>query len=152
VAGRDRMNEAHRKPGYRVPGGSGSRVVDGHIVPDYDDYMKSPLWKLRRTRFIDSVDHRCESCGRPEEGPGGMGLDVHHEHYDTLGDESQDDVTILCRECHVDIHEEIGADRIFEAGLDTFGRKKYGNRWAYQVGYRRVSDEFNEWLDWKADQ
>lgn len=39
--------------------------------------------------------HRCVGCGCV-----GLPLDVHHIHYESLGNERPGDVVPLCRECH----------------------------------------------------
>lgn len=40
----------------------------------------------------------CQACGSPDQ------LQVHHAHYDTLGDEQPQDLVLLCDPCHEATH------------------------------------------------
>lgn len=46
----------------------------------------------------------CEDCGTKCQ------LTMHHLHYDTVGNESPDDLAGLCWECHQERHRDINGD------------------------------------------
>lgn len=61
---------------------------------EYVEYMKSPEWQERRLEFLKNADYICEGCGEKASH-------VHHTNYDSLGDEEESDVQVLCRDCHL---------------------------------------------------
>ena len=61
----------------------------------YEDYLKSPHWKL----FSACEKRRtCYCCGRRGR------LQLHHVTYDRLGRERPGDVVTLCGRCHKACH------------------------------------------------
>lgn len=90
----------------------------------YKEYINSPEWKDKREWIIEVKNSECELCKKKEkkiiklikiiEKDGRIwfneviqniiSLHVHHLNYDTLGNEGQEDVQVLCRECHEKIH------------------------------------------------
>jgi len=64
----------------------------------YRRYISSPAWKLNRFAVLARSDGRCECCGAE------CRVDVHHDTYDRVGNESLDDLRGLCRECHETAH------------------------------------------------
>ncbi|TXH16947.1 MAG: hypothetical protein E6R03_04690 [Hyphomicrobiaceae bacterium] len=60
----------------------------------YRNYIRSEEWREFREIALDHHGRRCGRCGHKKR------LQVHHLHYENLGDESVDDVTILCFWCH----------------------------------------------------
>ena len=65
---------------------------------DYDDYLCSPEWKYKRMKKLTSSGHICKHCGSKEN------LDIHHLTYERLGRELDEDLLVLCRDCHSKIH------------------------------------------------
>ncbi len=63
----------------------------------YTDYLRTPHWRRRRAAKIRAAGGRCQLCGR---GGSGTLLDVHHNTYERLGEERDEDLIVLCRECH----------------------------------------------------
>jgi 5-methylcytosine-specific restriction endonuclease McrA len=61
---------------------------------EYVEYMKSPEWREKRKELLTNADYICEECGE-------VASHVHHDNYDSLGEEEEGDVKILCRECHL---------------------------------------------------
>jgi len=53
-------------------------------------------WKIRRA-VIEMSNARCEHCGR-------YGEDMHHSCYERRGNEEPQDIVLLCRRCHCQIH------------------------------------------------
>ena len=74
---------------------------------------------MRRANF------RCErqKPGEPRhEGP----LEVHHRHYDTLGNERLDDVEVLCSSCHRNEHTPRNKKKRV---LEAYGQSRLFDRW-----------------------
>ncbi len=66
----------------------------------YKEYLQTPYWKRRREDKLRAAGHRCQLCNR-----GSVPLNVHHRTYERLGEELDEDLTVLCRECHHTFHE-----------------------------------------------
>lgn len=64
---------------------------------DYKKYMRSKEWKAKRQEKLEVCDHKCECEG----GCYRKATQVHHLHYDTLGEESMEDLQALCPKCHM---------------------------------------------------
>lgn len=64
----------------------------------YNTYLKSTRWALLRVNALTKVNYNCVACKSTDT------LQLHHKHYQTLGEESLDDVIILCKKCHELIH------------------------------------------------
>ena len=61
---------------------------------EYHAYMRSRAWHKIRGRKLRTVCFRCEWCGTND------GLTVHHLTYERLGRERDDDMVVLCWDCH----------------------------------------------------
>lgn len=81
----------------------------------WKDYIKSRYWKNFRKQF-DTDDATCEICGREKWSFYKVGkrkgkrkkkancqFQVHHKRY-ILGEETKEDVMLLCRLCHEFFH------------------------------------------------
>lgn len=75
----------------------------------YAEKLKTQEWIEFRSKFISwrkeyDLPAMCENCGKPD----GKYLHVHHKRY-TKGKEPWEypfsDLSLLCRDCHDDIHE-----------------------------------------------
>jgi len=62
-------------------------------------YMEQPEWQQRRRQALARAGYRCQTCGRS-----GTTLDVHHNSYQNYGNESLQDLVVLCRSCHQKFH------------------------------------------------
>src|SRR5436190_652256 len=61
----------------------------------YWDYLlRSAHWKQVRRDALRRAGYACVWCG--DDG----WLNVHHLHYDSIGCETEDDILVLCVECH----------------------------------------------------
>jgi len=61
------------------------------------------FWKVMEWRGIGKGQtKRCDRCGF--ESGGKKKFNVHHRHYRSLGNESPEDVCLLCHSCHNEIH------------------------------------------------
>ena len=113
----------------------------------YRDVIKSDKWKKRRQWLIAQAGG-CERCFLITHA-----LEVHHKHYDTLGDERDEDLEALCKACHkeADYKREIrvARDKHF-AQVSGWATKVYGEEWESWKCFSEVSKEFNEWLEQKG--
>lgn len=69
-----------------------------HLSEEYVAYLDSPAWATTRATMLELAGHRCQ-------GPGcgvRTGLQVHHRHYRSLGNEAWGDLVVLCPSCHLD--------------------------------------------------
>ena len=65
----------------------------------YDEYINSIEWRRKREDCFDTHGKFCIDCGD-------NATDVHHLHYDSLGDEDPvNDLHPLCSYCHNHRHE-----------------------------------------------
>ena len=60
-------------------------------------YLAKDHWQKTRERFLEEQPI-CERCKKR------LSRDVHHLHYDSIGHERRQDVLVICRECHAEIH------------------------------------------------
>ena len=64
---------------------------------DYENYLESPAWKVKRDAVIQRDGGQCV-CGA-------QATEVHHKTYNNIGKEPLSDLVALCRECHDREHE-----------------------------------------------
>ena len=65
---------------------------------DYDKYLKSTEWQVRR-ELIKSRDHyKCRLCHSTDK------IKVHHATYENQGNERDIDLVTLCSSCHSTFH------------------------------------------------
>jgi 5-methylcytosine-specific restriction endonuclease McrA len=112
----------------------------------YREYMQSQAWRDLRVDRIEHAGFRCERCG--VEGTWSS-LQVHHLHYETLGEEEYDDLKVVCIPCH-EIEDEERAARteaaVYEKRLDGWATKVYGEYWYEDLDYDEVNEAFETWL------
>jgi 5-methylcytosine-specific restriction endonuclease McrA len=68
------------------------------MMIDYDYYMQSKEWFIKKKDIYNRADGKCERCGstfRPQ---------VHHLSYANLGNEKDNDLVLLCSKCHIVTH------------------------------------------------
>ena len=73
------------------------RMKEEEIPMNYRKYMQSKSWKEKRQAKLDARSGKCECKG----GCTREATQVHHLHYDSLGNESLDDLQALCPKCHM---------------------------------------------------
>ena len=74
-------------------------------------YLATRAWRTRRARWIASghANTHCPGCGAPLDP---RKADVHHLHYpDVPGTEADDDLVLVCRDCHETVHASLDASR-----------------------------------------
>ena len=81
----------------------------------YEQYLASPQWRLRRERALRLAFYRCQSPVCPDHqarlltdaelaSRSRYRLEVHHLTYARVGRELDDDLIVLCADCHAAIH------------------------------------------------
>lgn len=66
---------------------------------DYQAYLKSKEWWLKKRELLSQEGVKCFVCW-DRKGP----YEVHHKSYRRLGSERLEDLIVLCPKCHADLH------------------------------------------------
>jgi len=74
--------------------------MDDNGNVDYDAYIHSHDWDVKRAERLELDNHECQVCGTSERP-----LQVHHRSYANLGNEQMDDLITVCSTCHAIISE-----------------------------------------------
>ena len=80
----------------------------------YAEYLASEHWKRKRIEAHQRFGGECRACCSTDD------LQVHHRHYETLGEENViRDLLLLCSICHFGIHRDhdIFAPKVEPVGL-----------------------------------
>ena len=67
----------------------------------YHKYLKSKRWKQKKDQILKNRENKCQLCGDMNN------IHVHHNTYDRVGFEKDEDLIILCNECHAKFHDKI---------------------------------------------
>lgn len=110
------------------------------VVTSYKDYLKTEHWKLTKKSFLVTVKHNCMKCGIKEK------LEVHHITYKDLGNEKNNQLSLLCRSCHQNTHDggyktlnQVAKDRKVQRKIDIM-RIRHGKQWWIKLGYNSPED------------
>ena len=68
----------------------------------YKHYLRCKHWQEIRLKVLDRSGGKCEKCGYIPWKPGT--LQVHHLTYKNVGNESLDELIVLCPRCHMELH------------------------------------------------
>ncbi len=76
------------------------------LVPrsNYYAYIKSADWKEKSDKAKRRARWHCQLCNAPE---GEVHLHAHHRTYDNLGEETANDLIVLCEFCHAKFHDTL---------------------------------------------
>jgi hypothetical protein len=66
-----------------------------YFTDEYLEYIKSPEWRRKRRTLIRQRGRVCERCGQRSKA-----IEVHHLTYERLGNERDEDLQLVCPECH----------------------------------------------------
>ena len=84
---------------------------------EHRKFIKSAVWAAIREQVFNERGRLCENCGFDRY------LQVHHLTYDRFGgEELMEDLQILCRKCHSEVHE-IKVNPAVKKGTLNFYRK-----------------------------
>lgn len=88
------------------------------------NFYKSPAWLSARQLKIMTVNGLCERCGQ-------IGIEVHHMErltvdnvYDSLVSLNQDNLELLCRECHNKEHKRFSKEVRFDKDGNILNSEK----------------------------
>lgn len=113
----------------------------------YNEVIHSFRWRYLRRRLIAMRGYRCQRCKS-------MGtLQLHHKTYKRLGKELDEDLEVLCIACHKladKKRKQQADDRLYEARVNGWANKVYGDDWAEYECYENIVLEFEEWMERKA--
>jgi 5-methylcytosine-specific restriction endonuclease McrA len=70
------------------------------VFVTYAEYLTTTGWRARSWMAMDRAAWRCETPGCASESP----LQTHHLSYARLGKERDNDLIVLCEECHARRH------------------------------------------------
>lgn len=76
-------------------------------IDAYACYLESEHWRKLRYRmglWPSARVQTCAACGTPHGS-----FELHHLTYARLGSERDEDLLILCKQCHSDTHQEVRA-------------------------------------------
>jgi hypothetical protein len=70
-------------------------------IPDHEAFLASPEWKRIRRDALAQAGYRCDRCATSDR------LEVHHLTYERFGGQEQlEDLRVLCRTCHQQVHDD----------------------------------------------
>jgi predicted HNH restriction endonuclease len=92
-------------------------------------YRTTKKWKTFRRELIKKSGHKCMVCGVEKRGKMTRYLQVHHVNPDAYGNETEDDVVVLCASCHKDVErfldrKEFDIDRYVSEIKNIYERSK----------------------------
>jgi hypothetical protein len=92
---------------------------------EYDTYLASPEWRERSEYMRRKANYRCHLCNDHTTN-----LNVHHRTYERVGREFDDDLVVLCRDCHERFHRKSDPTRTLQT-LDAlyFAINGLNDRW-----------------------
>jgi 5-methylcytosine-specific restriction endonuclease McrA len=116
---------------------------------EYQALLRSSRWQaMRRDRLVER-GWKCERCRSLA-----YDLQLHHRHYDTLGDERDEDLVLLCPPCHRRADAERMREREAEQWrrrVDGWASRVYGDNWAEVCDVAQIEDEFTDWLSLREE-
>ncbi len=65
----------------------------------YNEYIKTPKWREKRTIILMRDYNTCQGCGQ-------NATEVHHLDYAHLGEELNFELIAVCKTCHLRLHKE----------------------------------------------
>ena len=68
----------------------------------YQKYLRSIEWKSFRERVLNLRGKKCQYCSDTENQ-----IHINHIHYNNFTEERLEDVLVLCKDCHIRLHDEV---------------------------------------------
>lgn len=72
--------------------------LDGLHLAAYQKYLLTPQWAERRARALKRAKGKCSLCSSKKR------LECHHRTYERIGMERDEDLSVLCANCHGSHH------------------------------------------------
>ena len=94
-----------------------------------ENYLKSDHWFTVKTTALTHYNCICAVCGykNPDN-------DVHHVKYKKLYDVEINDLRVLCRECHIKVHQLLNDNILFFERVKTTGSNNIWNIVLFKLG------------------
>ena len=77
-----------------------TKTIEDLKTMPYKEYLETDHWKKTRKRALHRAKYKCQLCGSKEN------LNVHHNTYENRGQEKDEDLIVLCQECHAKFHDK----------------------------------------------
>ena len=71
----------------------------------YSQYLNSAHWRKTRKDALRRANFKCQLCSVSN-----VVLAVHHNNYDSIGQEKHEDLIVLCTPCHSHVHSKDSND------------------------------------------
>ncbi len=68
---------------------------------NYASYISSHTWRKKAREMREKANFKCQLCAASDKP-----LNVHHNNYERLGRERDDDLIVLCEPCHQKFHSQ----------------------------------------------
>ncbi|WP_171267945.1 HNH endonuclease [Oceanidesulfovibrio marinus] len=126
---------------------------------EYERYISSLKWKQKREKAIEGTfcdgKYWCQRCGWDFDK---SKLEVHHLNYDSFGKEDTCDLAVVCIRCHEKLDKSRAEkartksdNALYEAQLDGWATKVYGENWQDYNDIDSIAQEFEEFLESKNE-
>lgn len=66
----------------------------------YQEYLQTEHWRNKRKSALKRAKYKCQLCNNKEN------LQVHHNTYENRGNEKDEDLIVLCEDCHKKFHDK----------------------------------------------
>lgn len=128
----------------------------GEHSPEYKARVSSRAWHALRRARIEAADFTCARCRGVF--PDYSKFQLHHLTYDRLGAERPEDLEVVCLPCHEKADAERAgrtraraSQRRYEARLDGWAEKVYGEGWSQREDVYDVEERFDRWLEARGE-
>jgi len=133
-----------------LPRNSAAEIQRLRDLPYHDGYLKSSWWRRRRHVRLQKAKGKCEKCGAVTSFQ-----DVHHVHYDRLGEERDSDLEVVCRDCHGKAHFDQSRQQnigVYEKlARETLRLDKPTTATDFKDAFRRRLDQIHLPIDHRVD-
>jgi len=144
-------------------------MIPHHMRYAYERYISSKEWENKRDYLIEKTysteypelsehrgNYRCQKClwfFQKNQ------LEVHHLHYERLGNEREEDLLVVCERCHKKLDKiraregrQRSDDALDNARFYGWASAKYGEDWESWCDIERLAEEFDEWAERKDEE
>lgn len=132
-------------------------IAEPTFEQEYQEYITSAKWRLKRQQALHRAGHKCERCGLSKWS---VKLEVHHKTYENFKAELLSDLEVVCVDCHAKADEERrrrveverrhrSAARLWDARLEGWATKVYGEDW-HMHDQDQLESQFHDWLLYRS--
>jgi hypothetical protein len=91
------------------------QVYTNNMNRDYKEYLLSPEWRAKRIQAFQHYGRKCCKCARTKN------LQIHHKTYINIFNEPMEDLMVLCKRHHEEIH---GINKVRDFLIKKVEKKK----------------------------